>query len=349
MCNGHQVSLNGQTFLKRTPRVTEMVTINAPPEELDGSGTSASDYYKLTSDTTESTATAPYFWDRDCVTLPAHNSGLDSGVATTLLDLNLNNYTQNSVGSKGLMKSGSQSSNLFGLRSSENCISRFGVQDSIGNSYEFTSNILNCTDWGCSYTYNDLSRAIGKLSPDWYAPQDRNSANDFKALDGEYLYWAKAAVAPSASVHKTPASSALFSTAFGDTAAPYFNPVIGQYYACFGTSCSNKQNDNVRITTLDSASAFIDPTYTKIYDFYTYGDTMYSPGFSASQTNYAHIASGGGFPGSTQAGRWYSTTGDLSTIQAGNFGGRCLVRFEENNNSQSSLKTASQYVNDNPN
>lgn len=228
-CAGHTVTHKGVTLPKRLIRRKEYVAA-ASWHPL------VSNVAAMEAGTVESGAT-----DRDC------NGTQHKGVGPLTLDFNNNRWNQFTA-SYPYMIYGSK-----GDYSTEACVSRYGIQDMVGNHSVGNSDTLICASGNphCGFKFQDFDQTIPvNLSDPWIV--DPGSIETWRNGDGTYFNLNAGTSDQGFSNTNSTASAATYSL----TVIPnrvYFSVPLGMGLSCGGSTCANKTDDNVRVTPGPSA------------------------------------------------------------------------------------------------
>ena len=181
-----------------------------------------------------------------------------------------------------------------GSESTSNCVSRFGLQDFVGNLAEWSSDVLWChrgsdskTNGMCSPRYKNLDPNITSTDlfiPPWDSKANGNILN-YRSASGTYYQQGEQefmGMNPKKSYTSSPGWMTM-EPVYRATTPPswthdsnYFNVAMGLPLKCAGTSCGDSTNvsapedDNLLVTTRTSTQ--VTTAATKVFRFDYNGD-----------------------------------------------------------------------------
>jgi hypothetical protein len=342
LCLSHKFQFRGRDYYNRLLRRKENVVAQSlPSSKLVPTSTSVG----MTDDTIT----------KGCFTNPnkADRIRLD-----TFPVLNLNNGDEkypfiNIYGSTRLVLFSS------GSTSTSNCVSRFGLQDFVGNLAEWTSDVLWChrssdskTNGMCSPRYKNLdpnSTPTDLFTPPWDSNENGNILN-YQSANGTWYEQGEQEIMgmnpKSASQNTILMTMAPYF--MGGTPptwshdSNYFNVAMGLPLRCAGDSCgdssgNNPEDDNLLVTTRTKTQTTA--TRTNIFQFDFNGDVflhrlniqdgIYNTptwgllGSSSYRTYYSNYTA-------TSTGRWsHIWVGYVNGYSEPYNGARCGIMIEE--------------------
>lgn len=195
--------------------------------------------------------------------------------------------------------------------STKSCMSRFGMQDMVGNMEEIASDQFDCG--------NNTNLCISKPDP---SVDTDVRATHYNGSDGVYLIFSKDNMSNNQMSNLTNQMYTWFITD-DKRGTEYTNPMMGIPITCNGTACNNETDDNTYI------SGNTNSTNATIVSFNTQNDRFY--GTTASASPYV----GGIRMGSYAAGNLGTSTGRYTAYVGANvetkayyLGSRCMYAVE---------------------
>lgn len=248
LCEGFNVSLNGNTYKKRIPRRKEQQLFVA----WNPLGGASNAYVEAGTTVEKGCASTASGTNRrldgvgDPLAPEDYNKGpsLDANNDPLVWDLTGYKYTNagpragSNVLAPMIMATGSQ-----GVGSTSFCQSRFGVQDAVGNRAEWLSDQFNCDALGCH---------AGNFSP--YL--DFFNQDNYLNVDGDYLSFLHDASGANfgLSISYFRVNSGVPGKAFTHSESRYFSVPFALPLTCSGGTCSGESDDNVLVSLKDSGN-----------------------------------------------------------------------------------------------
>jgi hypothetical protein len=250
-----------------------------------------------------------------------------------------------------------------GSESTSNCVSRFGLQDFVGNLAEWSSDVLWCdrspapsydTNGMCSPRYKNLtpnSNPTDLFDPPW----DKGNIANYKSGngtyylqgEGEYMGMNPKKVQSGSYAYLMAMDPVLMGTPPNTSwshDSNYFNVAMGLPLKCAGTSCgdagnvNNPEDDNLLVTARSSTQVTTDAT--KVFKFDYNSDVFFhllNIKSSVLDTNIWGLVGSSSFRSywtnnaPSQLGRWsHIWAGYNAGFSEFYHGARCGIMIEEN-------------------